>query len=126
MRWAVIAVCVAGAAAVPIPQQSGLTAKLIRVWVHSFEEDRGPIQVFRPKGYSFPRSRGRDGFEICPNGQFVQLAPGNTDGSEKSVGRWRLERGRELLITLPGTERATRLDIVRLSDEVLEVRPGGS
>src|SRR4029453_16327916 len=54
---------------------------LFKHWVHSFEEDTPSARVYRPKGYAFPRARGRAGVEIKPDGDYVPYDIGRGDGS---------------------------------------------
>ena len=69
---------------------------LQRAWVHSHEEDTGAEMVFRPAGYSFPRSRGRRSFELTPGGKLTRGAPARptagrrsvVPGSSRTMGRW--------------------------------------
>jgi hypothetical protein len=57
-------------------------------WIHSHEEDTKDQKVYRPSTFEFPPARGRDGFEIRPNGEFVLFFPGRTDRSEKTIGKF--------------------------------------
>ena len=45
-------------------------------WIHSHEEDTEDKKVYRPSTFEFPPSRGRDGFEIKENGEFILSFPG--------------------------------------------------
>ena len=60
-------------------------------WVHSHEEDTGTEMVFRPASYDFPPARGRQGFELKPDGGLIDYAIGPTDRRAKSKGKWTLE-----------------------------------
>ena len=62
--------------------------ELFQHWVHSHEEDTKSMLVYRPASYSFPLSRGRDGFEIRSDGGFVLFFMGPTDRVERAVGHW--------------------------------------
>lgn len=59
-------------------------------WIHSHEEDTETEMVFRPAGYSFPRSRGRRSFELRAGGELIEGGPGPADRREKSEGAWQL------------------------------------
>lgn len=50
-------------------------------WAHSFEEDEGDIQVYRPRAtYPFPPSRrGRETLEFDPAGRASSGMPGPDD-----------------------------------------------
>lgn len=50
-------------------------------WAHSFEEDEGDIQVYRPRAtFPFPPSRrGRETLEFDPAGRASAAMPGPDD-----------------------------------------------
>jgi hypothetical protein len=58
-------------------------------WVHSYEEDSANIQVFRPREYNFPPSRGREGFEFKEGGLFKKYVIAPADGINTINGSWR-------------------------------------
>ncbi len=86
-------------------------------WVHSHEEDSGDELVFRPVGYAFPPSRGREAIELHPDGSYAGSVPGPVDkpvpGDE---GEWTLEDGERLRLG----DRV--LDVTSVGDGVLRVR----
>lgn len=92
-------------------------------WVHSHEEDTEHATVYRPDGYPFPPSRGRSGFEIEPDGTFVELSIAPGDGSAEVPGQWsapddhhvrvRLENGRSYTLEIVEIESDDRLLKVR-------------
>jgi hypothetical protein len=87
-------------------------------WVHSHEEDTPDEMVFRPASYAFPRSRGRQSFELRPDGSYAGSAPGPADTPEPSEGSWSLEGGNRL--ALPDRT----LEITEAGEGVLKVRKG--
>ena len=54
-------------------------------WIHSHEEDKGDVKVFRPSTFNFPLSRLRDGFEILENGTFIKYDIGKADTLDTTV-----------------------------------------
>jgi hypothetical protein len=64
---------------------------LTQPWVHSHEEDTDNEMVFRPASFNFPRSRGRSGFDLKPDGSLVESGPGPTDRRQQSQGTWKLD-----------------------------------
>jgi len=60
-------------------------------WIHSYEEDTKDKKVYRPSTFEFPPSRGRDGFEIKENGEFILHISGATDKREKISGNFKLD-----------------------------------
>ena len=57
-------------------------------WIHSYEEDTENKKVYRWSTFEFLPSRGRDGFEIKENGEFILYIMGPTDRPEKIFGKW--------------------------------------
>jgi hypothetical protein len=60
---------------------------LVGAWTHSFEEDEGEVQVFRPThGFAFPLSRrGRESLEFRASGEVMTSAPGPDDRHRAST-----------------------------------------
>ena len=86
-------------------------------WVHSHEEDSDDELVFRPAGYAFPPSRGREAIELHPDGSYAGSVPGPVDKPEATGGEWTLEDdGRRLRLG----DRV--LEITEAGDDVLKVR----
>jgi hypothetical protein len=56
-------------------------------WTHSFEDDEGSVQVFRPsRSFAFPPSRrGRETLEFDNAGQVVSGVPGPDDKLQRTT-----------------------------------------
>jgi hypothetical protein len=105
-----------------VAQQEFEKHKLFRRWLHSFEEDADDVKVYRPVGFAFPLARGRDGFDIKENGEFVRLDIAPTDGLKEVSGRWELNGFNKLFICYDDpTVRPDTLLIVALADDVLRI-----
>lgn len=61
-----------------------------QAWVHSHEEDTASTTVFRLAEFPFPRSRGRKGFHLQPDGTLTARKPGPTDQTVNAIGTWKL------------------------------------
>ena len=86
-----------------------------RWWMHSHEEDGDEGMVFRPSGFTFPPSRGREGFELRPDHSFTDMAVAPADGTTPGQGTWEIVNDPSLAISLrQGKEPARFLRIVRL------------
>jgi hypothetical protein len=70
---------------------------LHRTWMHSREEDTDTEMVFRPEDYNFPRSRGRTGFALRPNGVLSEIGIAPTDAQQTTAGKWQLEDDNKLV-----------------------------
>ncbi len=70
---------------------NGLPKEIFKHWVHSLEDDTKEVTVFRPSNYNFPPARGRGGFEIKENGNFIQYKISPTDGTEKVYVHWKAQ-----------------------------------
>ena len=106
------------------PQHPTPPTQLFKHWQHSFEEDRGDIQVFRPTEYPFPPARGRDGIEFRPDGTSIRYAIGRGDAPAPQPGRWQMTGQNKLQLQSQGGSGAAgnNLEIVRVDDSILEVR----
>jgi hypothetical protein len=62
--------------------------ELFRRWMHSHEEDRGDLRIYRPASYKFPPARGRYGLQFKPDGELVLYGPGPSDKPEARTERW--------------------------------------
>jgi len=63
-------------------------------WVHSFEEDSGQTQVYRPQSWDFPLSRRpREAFELRADGTGQLFLPGSADRPEPTAASWNEEEG---------------------------------
>lgn len=91
-----------------------------KYWVHSREEDSAGVRVYRPKGYRFPPSRGRTGFQIRPDGEFVRIDIGPADGQRGVRGQWRAEPGQRVRIQYDDGREET-ITILSVEEEVLRV-----
>ena len=93
---------------------------LERAWLHSHEDDTPDGTVYRPADYAFPPSRGRQGFELRPDGSCLGTTPGPTDRPEEAAGTWELTDDDTLVLSLPG-EPDQRLRVRDLSEDRLVV-----
>ena len=75
---------------------------LERAWVHSHEEDSAGQMVYRTADHAFPPSRGRQGFELRPDGTCLETAIGPTDRPEQASGTWELTDDDTLVLGRPG------------------------
>ncbi|HEX2035642.1 MAG TPA: hypothetical protein VHS99_15815 [Chloroflexota bacterium] len=107
-------------ARVPVPVAP---PALLRRWVHSREEDAGGVEVYRPQGFPFPPSFGRDGFELLADGTFILHDIGPADGVVEVRGRWELLPRRRVAVAFPGGERpGFAFGIVAVDETVLRIR----
>jgi hypothetical protein len=69
-------------------------------WIHSHEEATDDEMVFRSasSGHAFPRARGREAFELRPDGFYTGTAPGPADKPEPNQGRWNFQGGDRLAL----------------------------
>jgi hypothetical protein len=96
---------------------------MFRHWVHSREEDAGGEEVYRPEGFAFPPSFGRDGFELREDGTFIQDDIGPADGIVRVRGRWTLRGQNQVEVAFPGTDReGYAFEVVAVDAAVLRIR----
>jgi hypothetical protein len=108
---------------IPVEDASAvLPAAMFRQWVHSREEDTGDVEVYRPRGFSFPPSFGRDGFEMKRNGEFIQNDIGPADGVVQVAGRWELRDVDEVAVSFRNPDREDyAFMIVAVNDTILRI-----
>lgn len=115
-----LAVALTSSAAADEPM---LPAELFKVWMHSREEDKAGESVYRPAGFKFPPARGRTGFEIRKNGEFIYIGIAPTDGPMKVPGKWKAEGKDKIVATFPGTKQpAMTLQVLSVDDKVLKLK----
>lgn len=96
---------------------------LFQKWSHSYEEDNGNIKAYRPHGYDLPPARGRDGFEIQPDGTFTLHGIASTDGTRRILGQWRQIADRTLKIDFEDPKRSPLfLEIIHSEPDFLTLR----
>jgi hypothetical protein len=88
-------------------------------WTHSYEEDEGSVQVYRPShSFTFPPSRrGRETLEFVSPGQVVTGVPGPDDRLQSSASS----------LTPLGMNRfrigeARVIEVVEAGSDILKVR----
>ena len=92
-------------------------ATIFRHWVHSREEDTGDLEVYRPHGFAFPPSFGRDGFEMRKNGEFIQDDIGPADGIVQVKGRWEWQGPNEVAVSFKNPDREDYTFVLVAVDE---------
>lgn len=95
---------------------------LIGHWVHSHEEDTATETVFRPAHFNFPRSRGRDSFELQPDA-LIERGPGPGDAATSRRGTWSVSAKGEISFFRDREKKAARvLKILSVQPDRLAVR----
>jgi hypothetical protein len=96
---------------------------LFKSWGHSREEDVDDLTVYRPAGFKFPLSRGRDGMEVRPDGTILHVGPGPDDRSRGVTGSWKSAGDNALDVRIGGADAAPRrMTVVDCDEHVLKVR----
>lgn len=127
MRYAFVAVVLAasGLASFAGANDKGkLPPEVFNSWIHSREEDKGTDQAYRLKGFKFPPSRGRSGFEIQKDGEFIDHPIAPADGNETVPAKWESVGEGKIKVTFPKDAKRTpfTLEIVSCDGKVLRVR----
>lgn len=93
-------------------------------WLHSFEEDAGGVQVYRPLDYAFPPVRqGREGIEFLPDGTFIDKSVGPADAHVKTQGRWEYAGSGTVRLTFDDPQRQARVvEVVECDKQKLCLR----
>ena len=99
-----------------------LPPQLFMHWIHSREEDQGDVQFFRPEGFSFPPSFGRDGIEMRSDGSFVQHDLGPADGTVQVPGRWTQAGAGRIAVRFDGAREDYAFTVLSVDAELLRIR----
>lgn len=92
-------------------------------WIHSHEQDSGEVQVYHPDTYKFPPSRGRRGFEIKEDGQFIQYGIAPDDRPKRNEGRWFSEGTNTLRIDFAANRtKHYKIKIVSCDNDTLKIQ----
>jgi hypothetical protein len=101
---------------------STLPPALFKRWIHSREEDTGDVSVYRSSNYPFPPVRGRTGFEIRANGDFIAYDIAPTDGWLSVLGHWETREMNEIRVSFDDRRRTPlTLHIVSCDQEMLKI-----
>ena len=95
---------------------------LFGYWIHSREEDRDDVQVFRREGFAFPVSFGRDGFRMFADGTFLQEDIGQAEGTVTIPGRWSSRIPGRVAVRFGGARPDYDFEVVDVDDDVLRIR----
>ena len=90
-------------------------------WIHSHEEDTEDKKVYRPSTFEFPQSRGRDGFEIRENGEFILYITGPTDKPEKILGNFTIDSNK-VNIELALIQKSSTMTILSCEENLLVIQ----
>jgi hypothetical protein len=99
-----------------------LPESLFQHWTHSFEEDSGGVEVFRPDGVALPPAFGRDGFEMRADGTFIQQDIGPADGIVQVPGRWTSLGPARVAAFFDGARPDYSFEVLEVDDSVLRRR----
>jgi hypothetical protein len=91
-------------------------------WIHSHEEDNSSGMVFRPSTYNFPRSRGRQGFQLNADGTAQTSGPGPGDAVQTQPANWNLDDGGNLSLISSATQGAAKYHVVSADPDRLVVQ----
>lgn len=92
-----------------------------KYWIHSHEEDTEDKKVYRPSTFEFPQSRGRDGFEIRENGEFILYIMRSTDRPEKIFGNFSLAAN-NLNVKLTSIQKSYSITILSCDENLLIIQ----
>jgi hypothetical protein len=64
---------------------------LKQTWIFLEEDSKTFVREYRPKGFEFPPSRGRDAYDFQENGELVYHGIGAADQPTETKGKWELD-----------------------------------
>jgi hypothetical protein len=95
---------------------------LYKHWIHSHEEDTEDNKVYRPSTFEFPRSRGRDSFEIRENGEVILHKIGPTDRSEEVKGTFTFDSNNLKINPKTGNSESFTITILSCEEDKLVIK----
>lgn len=105
------------------PMNNNFSSAIFQHWIHSREEDTDKVKVYRPSDYQFPPSRGRDGFEIKEDGEFIEYGIGATDRPQEMSGTWKAEGDNKIRVSLKNQRQESyTMQIVSCEERMLKIR----
>ncbi len=104
------------------PRTGELPPQLFRHWIHSREEDQADVRAYRPEGFAFPPSFGREGLELRPDGEFIHDDVGPADGIVRVRGRWTQRGPDEVEVRFGGARADYAFTVVSIDDSLLRIR----
>ena len=100
-------------------------SEIFQHWVHSYEDDKSDIKVYRTTDYPFPKSRGRLGFELKKDGTLIFYGISNEDLPTKVFGSWRFDDENKIRLSIEGENTEHILDLISCDKNVLQVKKHG-
>jgi hypothetical protein len=101
---------------------SELPECIFKYWVHSREEDKESVLVYRPFDFKFPPSRGREGFEVKKSGEFILYTISREDRPKKDIGHFKVVESNRLYISFDEVQlKPFTLQVLMCDDDVLRV-----
>lgn len=92
-------------------------------WTHSFEEDQGDVQVYRPThSFAFPPARGRDTLEFAEGGELTERTPGPDDRPRDRAGRWTALGMNRFRLGDTADTASRIIEVVEHTPEILKIR----
>ncbi len=102
---------------------NNFSSAIFQHWIHSREEDTEKIKVYRLSDYQFPPARGRDGFEIKEDGEFIEYGIGATDRPQEMSGTWKAEGDNKIRISFENKKQESyTMQIVLCEERLLKIR----
>lgn len=89
-------------------------------WIHSHEENRGEVQVFRTMEHPFPPSRGRTSFTLRADGTAFTGQPGPDDKGVMADGTWSFDG---TVLSIRSSGGTATYEVLAADKEHLELRP---
>lgn len=81
---------------------------LFQKWMRSREEEKkSGEQIYRPDDFNFPPARGRSGFEIKADGDFIYIGIAPENGRLIMAGHWNQSRENFLNVELESGVKLT-------------------
>jgi hypothetical protein len=97
--------------------------KISKRWLRHYEIEKDEVRIYRPSYYKFPFFRGREGFEIKNNGEFISYDIAPACGIEQVSGRWEVIEQNKIKVTFFDQPKKNHLlNIISCEDGILKIK----
>ncbi|MFC6998420.1 hypothetical protein [Rufibacter roseus] len=94
-----------------------------QTWLYSYEEDSADVRTYRPNTFDFPPSRGRTGFMLLKDGNFIRYGIAPADGLEEQPGKWESQGKKQIRIQFNNQKhKPEEIEILLAEPEVMKIR----
>jgi hypothetical protein len=103
-------------------KDKALSSTVFNHWKHSYEEDQDGLKIYRLSTFQFPPSRGREGFEIRKNGEFIKHGIAASDEPIKTLGSWSQISDNKIVLSYADPGLNDTIEIASTEKDLLKIK----